>query len=115
MEGLNIEVMGDQQGIELVNQSTTNRVCVESRNVMSDNHNTSSRLSFSKLEVALMIALAIFAIFSTVFMALYFTTYGNAFNCQNGMKNKIKESNESNKSNVIYPTYKPTSNSSVTG
>ena len=66
--------MGDQKGIELVNQSTATPVCSESRIVMSDNHNTLCRLSFSKLEVALMIAVAIFAILSTVFIAMYFTT-----------------------------------------
>ena len=93
--------MGDQQGIESVNQSTTTRVCAESPNVMSDNHNTLCRLSFSKLEVSLMIAVAIFAILSTVFMAMYFTTGGNAFCCQSIMKN---ESNESNKTNVACPT-----------
>ena len=104
--------MGDQQGIESVNQSTTTRVCAESPNVMSDNHDTLCRLSFSKLEVSLMIAVAIFAILSTVFMTMYFTTGGNAFRCQNIMKNR---SNESNKTNVACPTNKPTSNSSVTG
>ena len=108
-EEVNIEAMGDQQGIELVNQSTTTRVCAENRNVMSDSQNTSRLLSFSKLEVALMIAVAILAILSTVFMAMYFTTGGNTFRCQNIVKNK------SNKSNVGYPTNKPTSNSSVTG
>ena len=80
-EEVNIEVMGDQQGIELVNQSTTTRVCAENRNVMSDSQNTSRLLSFSKLEVALMIAVAILAILSTVFMAMYFTTGGNTFRC----------------------------------
>ena len=114
-EEVNIEVMGDQQGIELVNQSTTQRVWAESRNVMSDNLNTSTRLSFSKLEVALMIALAIFAIFSTVFMAMYFTTGGNAFRCQNGMNNKRNKSNSSHKGHVGCSTNKPTSHSSVTG
>ena len=101
--------MGDQQGIELVNQSTTTRVCAENRNVMSDSHNTSRLLSFSKLEVALMIAVAILAILSTVFMAMYFTTGGNTFRCQNIVKNKR------NKSNVEHPKNKPTLNSSVTG
>ena len=108
-EEVNIEVMGDQQAIELVNQSTTTRVCAENRIVMSDNQNTSCRLSFSKLEVALMIAVAILAILSTVFMAMYFTTGRNGFRCQNITKNKT------NKRNVGYPTNKPTSNSSVTG
>ena len=112
MEEVNIEVMGDQQGIELVNQSTTTRVCAENRNIMFDNHNTSCRLSFSKLEVALMIAFAIFAILLTVFMAMYFTTGGKPLRWQNIVKNK---SNKSNKSNVGYPTNKPASNSSVTG
>ena len=49
MEEVNIEVMGDQQGIELVNQSTTTRVCAENRNIMFDNHNTSCRLSIFKI------------------------------------------------------------------
>ena len=104
--------MGDQQGIELVNQSTTIRVCAECLNVISDNHNTSCRLSFSKLEVALMIAVAIFAIFSTVFMAVYFTTGASAFRCQNIMKNR---SNESNKTNVACTTNKLTLDNGVTG
>ena len=104
--------MGDQQGIELVNQSTTTRVCSESRNIISDNQNTSCRLSFSKLEVALMISVAIFAILSTVFMTMYFSTCRNAFRCQDIVKNK---SNESNKSNVGCPTNKSTSNSNFTG
>ena len=90
----NTEVMGDQQGIELVNQSASlsaaTRTSTGYPNVMSNFHNTSCRLSFSKLEVALMIAVAIFAILSTVFMAMYFTTDGNACCRQNNKGNESK-------------------------
>ena len=83
-------VMEDQQGFELLNQST---VSIEYPNIMSNRHNISCRLSFSKLEVALMIAVVIFAILSMVFMAMYFTPDGNPCRHQNSrQKNKGNES-----------------------
>ena len=106
-EEVNTEVMGDEQGIE-VNQSTTTRVCAESRNAMFDILNTLCRLSFSKLKVALMIALAKFAIL----MAKHSLTCGKAFCYKNIMKNIT---NKTIKTNVGCLTNKFTLNSSVPG
>ena len=90
------EVMGDHQSFESVNQSASvsaaTRTSTGYPNVASNRHNTSCRLSFSKLEEALMIAVAIFAILSTVFMAMYFTTDGNACRRQKNKGNESKNS-----------------------
>ena len=56
----------------------------------SEVYGISCRLSFSKLELALMIAVVIFPILSTVFLAMYFTTDGNACRRQNNKGNESK-------------------------
>ena len=80
-------VMEDKQGFELLNKSA---LSIEYPNVMSNRHNISSRLSFSKLEVVLMIAVVIFAILSTAFLAMYFTTDRNVCPRQNNKGNESK-------------------------
>ena len=80
-------VMEDQQGFELLNKSA---LSIEYPNVKSNRYNISSRLSFSKLEVVLMIAVVIFAILSTVFLAMYFTTDRNVCPRQNNKGNESK-------------------------
>ena len=80
-------VMEDKQGFELLNKSA---LSIEYPNVKSNRYNISSRLSFSKLEVVLMIAVVIFAILSTVFLAMYFTTDRNVCPRQNNKGNESK-------------------------
>ena len=53
--------------------SAGTRASPESFNIESRECNTSRRLSFSRLEMALMNAVVIFAILSTVFIVMYFT------------------------------------------
>ena len=75
----------DPQAVKLVNKSgPETRNSTESLVVLCRKHNISRGLSFSKLEVALMIAVAILAILLTVFFALYCTAVrkGKAHSCQ---------------------------------
>ena len=68
---------GYQHGTD---SSAGTRASPECFNIVFRQRNTSRRLSFSRLEVARMIAVVIFAILSTVFIVMYFTIDKNCNN-----------------------------------
>ena len=69
--------MKDRQGFELLNQSAVSIEYQQIQYIVST-------------QLALMIAVVIFPILSTVFLAMYFTTEGNACRRQNNKGNESK-------------------------
>ena len=61
---------GDQRGTDTFSGTSASP---KSFNIESGERNTSCRLSFSRLEISLLNAVVIFAILSTIFIAMYFT------------------------------------------